>query len=343
MLLGVVVLPALFLISPHWPELSNNFGDRVLALDNLVVLYLVFPVLKALHEFGHATATKAGGGEVHDMGIIVLVLLPVPYVEASAATVFRSKYQRALVGAAGVVVEIFVAALAFYAWLLVEPGLMRAVLFNVMVIASISTLLFNGNPLLRYDAYYILADLIEIPNLAGRSARYWGYLLERYVLGVPEAEAPDASRSEKAWFVFYGFAATLYRILVTVVIALFIAGRFFVIGVFLALWAVAAMAAVPVIRAVRHVTASPRLRRHRSRAIAITAGIPLVLAVFFLAVLTPTVAAGREEDSFGGKVRLENDPRSSNTPARQCVRNSRRAPGERSTAASSAGTTSRRR
>ena len=282
-----VVLPALFLVSPHWPELSNNFTDRVLALDNLVVLYLVFPVLKALHELGHASATKAGGGEVHDMGIIVLVLLPVPYVEASAATVFRSKYQRALVGAAGVIVELFIAALAFYAWLLVEPSLMRAVLFNVMLIASVSTLVFNGNPLLRYDAYYVLADLIEIPNLAARSARYWGYLLERYVLGVHEAEEPDASRAEKAWFVFYGAAATCYRILVTIVIALFIAGRFFVIGVLLALWAVGAMAAFPVIRAVRHVAGSPRLRRHRSRAIAVTVGIPLALAVFLLAVPMP--------------------------------------------------------
>jgi putative peptide zinc metalloprotease protein len=282
-----VVLPALFSIWPHWPELTNNFSDRVLAIDNLVVLYLAFPVLKALHELGHATATKAGGGEVHDMGVILLVLLPVPYVEASAATIFRSKYQRAAVGAAGVTVELFVAALAFYAWLLVEPGLMRAVLFNVMLIASVSTLIFNGNPLLRYDAYYILADLIEIPNLAMRSGRYWGYLLERYILGVDEAEPPDASRAEKAWFVFYGFAATCYRMLVTVVIALFIAGHFFVVGVLLALWAVAAMALVPVIRAVRHVTGSPRLRKHRRRALAVTVGIPVAVAVFLLAVPMP--------------------------------------------------------
>src|SRR5712691_537586 len=282
-----VVLPALFLISPHWPELSNNFSDRVLAFDNLAVLYLVFPLLKALHELGHATATKAGGGEVHDMGVIVLVLLPVPYVEASAATIFKSKYRRALVGAAGVIVELFVAALAFYAWLLVEPGLVRAILFNVMLIASVSTLMFNGNPLLRYDAYYILADLIEIPNLAARSARYWGYLLEHYVLGVAEAEAPDASRSEKIWFVCYGFAATCYRVLVTVVIALFIATRFFVIGVLLALWAVAAMALVPVIRAVRHVNASPRLRKHRSRALAVTGGGALAIVVFLISVPVP--------------------------------------------------------
>ena len=282
-----VVLPALFLIPPHWPELTNDFTDRVLALDNLVVLYFAFPVLKALHELGHATATKAGGGEVHDMGIIVLVMLPVPYVEASAATIFRSKYRRALVGAAGVIVELFVAALAFYAWLLVEPGLVRAVLFNVMLIASVSTLIFNGNPLLRYDAYYILADLIEIPNLASRSARYWGYLLERYVLGVREAEPPDASGAEKRWFLFYGFAATLYRILVTVVIAFFIAGRFFVLGVLLALWAVVAMAVFPVIRAIGYMTASPRLRRHRSRAIAVTAGATLAFAAFLLIVPMP--------------------------------------------------------
>jgi putative peptide zinc metalloprotease protein len=282
-----VVLPALFLIPPHWPELTNNFTDRVLGFDNLVVLYLVFPILKALHELGHATATKAGGGEVHDLGIILLVLLPVPYVEASAATTFGSKYQRALVGAAGVMVELLVAALAFYAWLLAEPGLVRAVLFNVMLIASVSTLMFNGNPLLRYDAYYILADLIEIPNLSARSARYWAYLLERYVLGVRDAEAPDASRGEKAWLVFYGLAATLYRILVTVVIALFIAGRFFVIGVLLAIWAVVAMAVLPIIKALRFITASPRLRRHRARATAVTAGAAGVLAAFLLGVPMP--------------------------------------------------------
>ena len=112
-----VVVPAALLIPQHWPELSNNFTDRVMAVDNLFILYLVFPVLKALHELGHATAIKARGGAVHDLGLIFLVMLPVPYVEASAAIVFKSKLQRAAVGAAGVGVELFVAALAFYGWL----------------------------------------------------------------------------------------------------------------------------------------------------------------------------------------------------------------------------------
>ena len=282
-----VVLPALLLVPPHWPELTHNFSDRLLAVDNLVVLYLLFPVIKAFHELGHASATKAGGGEVHDMGLILLVLMPVPYVEASASTAFRSRYRRAMVGAAGMAAELFVAALAFYAWLLVEPGLLRAALFNVMVIAGVSTVIFNGNPLLRYDAYYILCDLIEMPNLSVRSLRYWAYLAERYLLGVRDAEAPIATRSEKAWFVLYGLASSVYRTLVTVVIALFIAGHFFLVGVLLALWAVFAMAVLPVVRAVRHVVASPRLRKQRRRAVTVTFGSAAAVLVFVVAVPLP--------------------------------------------------------
>ncbi len=280
-----VVLPALFLAPSHWPELTNNFSDRVLSVDNLIVLYLLFPVIKAFHELGHASATKAGGGEVHDMGLILLVLMPVPYVEASAATAFRSKHRRALVGAAGMAVEMFIAALAFYVWLAIEPGSVKALLFNVMVIASVSTLIFNGNPLLRYDAYYILCDLIEMPNLSARALRYWAYLAERYALGMREAEGPIASRAEKAWFVFYGLASTAYRILVTVVIALFIASRFFIIGVLLAGWALVAMAVLPVVRALGHVVASPRLRKRRRRALVVTFGS--IAAALLLVVAVP--------------------------------------------------------
>jgi putative peptide zinc metalloprotease protein len=276
-----VVVPAIMLIPPHWPELTHNFSDRVMALDNLFALWLVFPVIKALHELGHASATKAGGGEVHDMGIMLLVLFPVPYVEASASSAFRSKYRRALVGAAGMLVELFLAAIAFYVWLASEPGMVRALMFNVMVVASVSTLLFNGNPLLRYDAYYILADLTEIPNLANRALRYLGYLGERYLLRVEEAEAPVASPGEKVWFVFYGIASAIYRVLVTVAIALFIAGKFFVIGVLLAAWGLFAMAVVPLVRGVRYLLDNPRIKERRGR----TMGMATTIAATLILVL----------------------------------------------------------
>ena len=234
-----------------------NLSDRMLEVDNLLLLALVFPLIKALHELGHATATRAGGGEVHDMGVMLLVLMPVPYVDASAASVLRSRWKRALVGAAGMLVELFVAALAFYVWRAAEPGLVRALCFNVMLVAGVSTLVFNGNPLLRYDAYYVLADLIEMPNLAQRATRYWGYLAERWLLRNRDALDPAETAGERAWFVGYGFTSTLYRLFVTVAIALFIGSRFFFFGVVLAAWAVAMMAVVPLVRALAQVRARP--------------------------------------------------------------------------------------
>jgi len=280
-----VVLPALVLLPGAWPELTHNISDRVLQADNLLLLALVFPIIKALHELGHATATRAGGGEVHDMGVMFLVLMPVPYVDASSATVLRSRWSRAIVGAAGMLVELFIAALAFYLWRAVEPGLVRALCFNVMLVASVSTLVFNGNPLLRFDAYYILADLTELPNLAQRSTRYWGYLVERYLLRGRDAESPAHSRGERAWFAFYGFAATLYRLFVTFAIALLVGSRFFFFGVLLALWAVTMMAVMPLVRVFGQLRERPGLRERR---VGILAALGVALAgLALVALLVP--------------------------------------------------------
>jgi putative peptide zinc metalloprotease protein len=290
----VVVLPALLLLPLQWAELSGNFSDRLLAADNLLMLWLVFPMIKALHEFGHAAATKRGGGEVHDVGVVMLVLIPVPYVEASASTVFKSSFHRAVVGASGMAVELFIAALAFYLWILVEPSPLRAVLFNVMVVAGVSTLIFNGNPLLRYDAYYILSDLAEMPNLAGRSIRYWGYLIERYAFGVSDAQTSENSAAEKVGLVVFGVLSSVYRVLVTIAIALFIASEFFIVGVVLAIWAVVMMAALPVVKSVQYMIGSARLRRHRRRVLAVSAGFVTALIVLLFIVPAPfrTVVEG---------------------------------------------------
>jgi len=290
----LVVLPALLLLPLQWTELTGNFSDRLLAADNLLLLWLVFPLIKALHELGHAAATKRGGGEVHDLGVLMLVLMPIPYVEASASTVFKSKFYRAVVGASGMLVELFIAALAFYFWMLLEPSPLRAVLFNVMVVACVSTLIFNGNPLLRFDAYYILSDLIEMPNLAGRSLRYLGYLIERYAFGATEVRSTEDNAAEKAWLVGYGVLSTIYRVFVTIAIALFIASEFFVIGVLLALWAVIMMAVLPVFKSVKHAVGSARLRRHRSRVLSVSGGFIAVLLVLLFVVPVPfrTVVEG---------------------------------------------------
>jgi putative peptide zinc metalloprotease protein len=280
-----VVLPALVLAGQHWGELTNNLSDRVLSSSNLLVMALVYPVVKLLHELGHAFATKRWGGAVHSMGLMFLVFAPVPYVDASVSASFPSKYHRAVVAAAGMLVEVFVAALALYVWLLAEPGVVRAVAFNVMLIAGVSTLIVNGNPLLRYDAYYIFTDLIEMPNLAQRGPKYLTYLWDRHVFGVQDLEPPHETPAERRWLLWYTPLAWCYRTMVTIGVTMFIAGKFFIFGVILGIWGAFTLVAMPLWKAYKHVTASPTLQRRRERAVRIAAG--MAAAVLVIGFLVP--------------------------------------------------------
>lgn len=281
------VLPALGLAIQHWTELTMNLSDRVLSSSNLLVMALVYPVVKVLHELGHGFATKRWGGAVHEMGLMFLVFAPVPYVDASSSSSFASKYQRATVAAAGMLVELAVAALAFYVWLLSEPGVVRAVAFNAMFIAGVSTLVVNGNPLLRYDAYFILADLIEMPNLAQRGAKYLQELWDRRVFGAQDVVLSAATASERRWLLCYTPLAWCYRTFVTISITLFIASEFFIFGTVLALWGVLTLVGVPVWKAYRHVVSSPSLQRRRTQAVKISLGLVGVAVVVLFVCPVP--------------------------------------------------------
>ncbi|MEW6690987.1 MAG: hypothetical protein AB1452_18075, partial [Pseudomonadota bacterium] len=276
------------LAAAHWTDLTEDIGDRVLDPGNLVLLWFVYPAVKALHELGHAYTTKKWGGEVHEIGIMLLVLSPVPYVDASSAWGFRDKRRRMVVGAAGIAVELFLGSLALFTWLAVEPGAVRAIAYNVILICGVSTLLFNGNPLLRFDGYYVLSDALEIPNLGQRSNQYLGYLFQRYALGARDAESPARSAGERFWMVLYGIASFLYRVFITFVIVLFIAGKFFVIGVLLAIWAVATQVLTPVAKGLSFLLQSPGLRRRRARALATSAALALAAAGLLFAAPVPS-------------------------------------------------------
>ena len=275
---GAVVLAGL-----HWEELTRDITDRALAPENLAVMWFTFPVLKLFHEFGHACAVKRWGGEVHEMGIMLLVLMPIPYVDASASSAFRSKHQRIVVGAAGMLVESFIAALTLFLWVSMEPGIARSVAYNVLLIAGASTLLFNINPLLRFDGYYMFSDLVEIPNLRVRANRYVTSLAERYLLGMREVQPGHEGAGEKRWFVFFAIASFIYRLFITFAIVFVIAGKYFIFGVLLAIWAAAGAIVLPLVKALHFLLLSPRLRRTRSRAMVGTAaGLALLAAVVFL-------------------------------------------------------------
>ena len=257
-------------------------------------MYFTYPVVKILHELGHAFATRIRGGEVHEMGIIFLVLMPVPYVDATASSGFTNKYHRILVSAAGMMVELFLAAIALIVWLNVETGLVSAIAYNVMLIGSVSTLFFNGNPLLRFDGYYMLADAVEIPNLGMRSTRYLNYLAMRYLYGMDTAASPVSARGEAAWFAGYGIAAFLYRIAIMCTIVLFVASKFFVVGILLAVWAVILQVVMPIYKHITFLLHDSRLQRLRPRAFAVNGLVFSVLTGLLVFMPAPlwTMAEG---------------------------------------------------
>lgn len=274
-----IVVPALLIGAAHWSDLTSNVVDRMTTPHNLVLLWFLFPIIKALHEFGHAFAVKVFGGEVHEMGIMLLVFSPVPYVDASASSAFPSKWQRAVVGAAGMIVELVIASIALFVWVSVEPGAIRTLAYNTIMVAGISTVIFNGNPLLRFDGYYILADLIEIPNLRQRANTYLGYVCERYLFGRVEAQAPQATAGERTWFVGYSVSSFVYRIFVVFAILMFLTDQFFVLGMFFAVMTACTWFLFPLGKGLSYLFTSPRIRRVRGRALAVSTGAVAIILV----------------------------------------------------------------
>jgi putative peptide zinc metalloprotease protein len=269
-------------------DLISQSSD-VLNPENLVFLYLCFTVVKIIHEFSHAFACKrfgrlnGSGGEVHQMGVMFLVLFPLPYVDASSAWAFRNKWHRAIVGMAGVLAELVIASIAAVVWAYTSTGTAHIIAYNVIFVASVSTVLFNGNPLLRFDAYYVLTDLIEIPNLAQRCRQYYSYLGRRYVWGLKRVWNPAYTVGERFWFVGYGATSAVYRLYISVRILLFLNSRlpealFFIVPI-LALSGIVGWLLVPTGRFLYYLATSEELVRNRPRAVGTTMAVALILIV----------------------------------------------------------------
>ncbi len=302
---AALIATALYCLAGRGEELLAQ-SKYVLHPRSWLTLYLCIWGVRILHELSHAFACKkfglqAGGGEVHTMGIMFLVFVPLPYVDASSAWAFRSKWRRVVVGAGGMFVELAIAAVAAIVW----SQTRSTIAYNLMFIASVSTLLFNGNPLLRYDGYYILSDLLEMPNLAGRSKDYLSYLVKRYVWSVRQARSTAQALGERAWFILYGIASTLYRVFIFAVILLFLTDRlpkplkpvavgFGILGA--VIWL-----CVPLGKFLRYLATSGELTRTRSRAVATSA---VAAAIGLLAVALLPLPNGARVQGVVEPVRL---------------------------------------
>jgi len=220
----VLIAAALLLVAVRWREFSARLPSfyEFFSPGNLLVLTLVTAGVKVLHEFGHALACRHFGGECREMGVMLLVFTPCLYCDVTDSWMFPSKWRRAAVGAAGIFVELNLAALATFVWWYSAPGLLNQVCLGVMTVASVSTIVFNGNPLMRYDGYYVLADLAEAPNLAEQSAAVLRYYGAKVLLGIDSPAGPPGPPHRRGRYALYAACSGVYRWIVTFSILLFL-------------------------------------------------------------------------------------------------------------------------
>jgi putative peptide zinc metalloprotease protein len=203
---------------------------------------------------------------------MLLLFTPIPYMDATASWSFRSRWQRAVVGAAGRYVEMFVAALALFVWAATGPGVVHSIAYNMIFVASVSTVIFNANPLLRFDGYYILSDLLDIPNLHQRSTALLRHLVEYHAFGCKKSTSPARSRQETTWLAGFAVSSGIYKAIVFSAILFFIADQFLILGLLMAVVCAVVWICRPIFQLIVYLASSPRLERTRGRAVAVTAG-----------------------------------------------------------------------
>src|SRR3954462_10891996 len=273
-----LVFSAIAALAPEWKQLEAQIPHAI-APDNWPFLWATFCLIKLIHELGHGFSCRRFGGEVHELGLMFLVLVPAPYVDASSAWSFPNKWARVFVGAGGMIIELFVAAILAFVWINTAQGsLINGLALNTMLIASFSTIIFNANPLLRYDGYYILSDLLEIPNLRYRSTEYTVGLIKRHLFKVKLSQ-PLPPVGQRIWLVLYAIASSIYRMFVGIMIILMVWNQVPVLGVLMALGGVITWLAVPVIKTLRYLLIEPELHRKRAGATAWVLGAVAVAVV----------------------------------------------------------------
>ncbi len=291
--LAGVVLAALA-AGAHWQTLYAHGQQHLLSPRYLALAWILFPVVKALHELSHALAVRRWGGDVHEFGIGLFLLVPAPYVDASASAGFSSRAARVAVGAAGIMLELGLGALALALWFATQPGLVQDIAFATLFITTVSTLLFNGNPLLRYDGYYVLCDTFDLPNLASRSGQYWGYLLRRFLLRA-HAQPPAAAHGERKWLMGYAPLSYAYRILLGVSLVFYAGSYWLLLGGVVAVYMLFSVLVRPLTAWARYTLAAAGAEQERRRlrramaAVAACVGMLLFVAPIPLATVAPAV------------------------------------------------------
>jgi len=254
----------------------------------LIYLWAALGVVKVIHEFGHGLSCKHFGGEVHEMGFLILCLSPAMYCNVSDSWTMPNKWHRIIISFAGIYVELMIAALSTFIWWNTSPGtFVNQLSLSLMIVCSVNTVVFNGNPLMRFDGYYVLADWLEIPNLRDRANKYLQRLGMEYLLGIEVQPEPYMALGRRCLFVIFGMVSYVYRWVITFVLLRFLATflrpyKLEVISSMLAMFALGSMLGWPLYRLISGVNKRGRLPDMKTKNMSFTGvGVGLLLIGFF--------------------------------------------------------------
>ncbi len=290
----LLALSALTLVAVQFDTFRTKlptFHQFFLA-ENWIWLGLVLAVTKIIHEFGHGLSCKHFGGECHEMGMMLLVLTPCLYCNVSDSWMLPNKWHRAIIGAAGMYIEVCMASIATFIWWFSSPGLLNQICLSTMFVCSVSTIIFNANPLLRYDGYYILSDLTEIPNLRQKATTILTNKLNLWCLGIEEPDDAFLPEKNQLFFAGYSIAAAVYRWVVLFSILLFMYNLLEpyglkVISQMLALMSVAGLIGQPLWKVGKFFYIPGRSDKIKRKNVQITAAIAAAAIGFLLFVPLP--------------------------------------------------------
>ena len=282
----IVVFSAAYAVSVHWPVIkvqlysSGNGGQ-------LVLVALLYPLSKCLHELAHGWTLRRFGAQVKEAGITIMVLFPLPFVDATDAWTL-SRPRRMLVTAAGMLVDIFVTGICILVWVTVSNGIISDAAFALATIGVVSVVFFNANPLLRFDGYYLLEDALDSPGLARRSSAYYRYIFKRFVLLMSNPQAPVLASGEKAWLLLYGASSTLYRFFIVSVICLYLITTLHEAGVLLSLFSVLPLIVLPACYFIKFLSTAAELESQRLRAVSMSVVLVCILAAVLFILPFPS-------------------------------------------------------
>ncbi len=249
-IIALASIGALYLIIAGIPKIKGEYL-YFFNLKNMIYLWITIAITKLVHEFAHAYTAKRYGLHVPQMGIAFLIFFPCLYCNTTDAWSLARRKERMAISGAGVISELSLAILAIYVWYFSKPGLINSLSFYLMGVSLISTLFFNGNPLLKFDGYFVLTDYLRKPNLYSKSFAQIKYMFMNLVLGDSRAQPAAKNNTEKALFTFYGISSFIYRIFLYIGI---IAGVYYrfdkTIGIILAALAFGLFVARPIIRGI---------------------------------------------------------------------------------------------